>query len=185
MKSLYRAITWTTFIPFMFAHPAFANAAPLSFDCDVPPDHYSSVSEDVTGLMTISGTVKLVQMRSGNNVPVAGARLVSADGKNSTGFQLIAGSAHGKQFSIVLNTKRGDDLRSSTVGQIGAGGAVTFSLSLSESGQVTLLIDGASFNADFIPMPSGKEMAFCSTGQFKFSDLTFVTASAPASPSIP
>jgi hypothetical protein len=177
----FRSTTWKTFTALLLACPTIANAAPLSFDCDVPPDHYSSVSEDVSGQMIIGGTVELVQMRSGNNLPVAGARLVSTDGKSGAGFQLVANSANAKHFNIVLNTKRGDDLKSNTVGQIGTREAISFNLSVSDLGKVTLLIGGTTFNADFIPMPSGKEMAFCSTAQFKFSNLMFAVAGEPTS----
>lgn len=156
---------------------ASAFAAPLSFDCDVPPDHFSSVSEELTGAPAISGTVKVVQMRSGNNLPVAGARLVSADGINSVGLQLVAASIHAKQFDIVLNTKRGDNIQRSTVGQVATDVAVPFSLSLSADGKVTLLVGTSSFNADFMPIPHGKAMAFCSTAQFKFTGLAFSTTS--------
>ncbi len=160
----------------LVAYPTFANAAPLSFDCDVPPDHYSSVSQEASGQMTISGTIESVQMRSGNNLPVAGARLVSADGKSSTGFQLVADSAHAKQFNVVLNTQRGEDLQSHTVAQVGIAGTIPFNLAVSESGTVTLLISGTAFNVKFMPISSGNEMAFCSTGQFKFAHLMFSTA---------
>jgi hypothetical protein len=175
----FHLTTWKALTILLLAYPTFANAAPLSFDCDVPPDHYSSVSQEASGQMTIGGTVELVQMRSGNNLPVAGARLVSADGKSSTGFQLVADSVHAKQFNIILNTKRGDDLQSNTVGQVGIGGSIPFSLTVSDLGKVTLLISGTAFNADFIPILSGNEMAFCSTGQFKFSNLLFSAAGEP------
>ncbi len=89
-------------IAFLLTCPAFAHGTPLSFDCDVPPDRYSSVTQDVNGPMMISGTVEPVEMRSGDNLPVAGARLDSVDGQSRTGFQLVAPSARAKQFHIVL-----------------------------------------------------------------------------------
>lgn len=150
-----------------------AYAAATAFDCDVPPDHFSSVSQDVAGLMAIRGTVQVVQMRSGNNLPVAGARLVSADGNNSIGFQLIAASARAKKFDIVLNIKRSDDFKRSTVGQISADASIPFSLSVDKTGRAMLSISGNEFSVNFIPMSDGKEMAFCSTAQFKFSGLLF------------
>jgi hypothetical protein len=181
MKAFHLS-TWKTFMGVLLAYPTVASAAPLGFDCDVPPDHYSSVSQDASGQMTISGTVEPVQMRSGSNLPVAGVRFTSPDGKSSTGFQLVADSPRARQFSIVLNTRRGDDLRSNTVGQVGIGGAIPFSFTLSDSGKATLLVSGTIFNTDFVPMPSGTEMAFCSTGQFKFSNLIFSTAGEPTTP---
>ena len=156
---------------------ASALAAPLSFDCDVPADRYSSVSEDLTESPAITGTVEAVQMRSGANLPVAGARLVSADGSNSVGLQLVANSTHAKLFDIVLNTERGNNLQRRTVGQVDAKVAIPFSLTLSATGKVTLLIGTSIFNADFVPIPAGKAMAFCSTAQFKFTGLAFSTSS--------
>ena len=133
-----------------YSAPAFA--APTAFDCDVPLDHFSSVSQDVVGPMRISGSVQVVQMRSGNNLPVAGARLVSSDGNNSVGFQLVAASAHAKQFDIVLNTKRGDDLKRSTVAQIATDASAPFLLSLDDTGKATLAIGASNFSASHLEL---------------------------------
>ena len=150
-------------------------AAATSFDCDVPPDHFSSVSQDVIGPLMISGSVQLAQMRSGNNLPVAGARLVSSDGNDAVGFQLVAASPHAKQFDVVFNTKRGDDLQRNTVGQVAAeaNAPVSFSLTLDKAGRAVLAVGGVNFSASFMPLTSGREMAFCSTAQFKFTGLLF------------
>ena len=148
-----------------------ALAAPLAFDCDVPPNHYSSVSQDVAGPIVIGGTVQVVEMRSGNNLPVAGARLVSADGNDSVGFQIIAASARAKQFEVVLSTKLGSDVKQSTVAQIPADASIRFSLSLNKAGHAVLAINESKFGTSFMPLPTGKAMTFCSTGQFKFSEL--------------
>ncbi len=150
-----------------------ALAAPIAFDCDVPPNHYSSVSQDVAGSIMIGGTVQAVEMRSGNNLPVAGARLLSADGNDSVGFQLVAASARAKQFDVILSTKLGNDVRQSTVAQIPADPSIRFSLSLNKAGSAVLAINRTEFSASFMALPTGKAMAFCSTGQFKFSDLSF------------
>ena len=123
--------------------------------------------------MTIRGSVQPIQMRSGNNLPVAGGRLVSSDGKNSVGFQLIAASSDAKQFDVVLNMRRGDDLSRATIAKVLIDTNVPFSLSLRETGKVTLSIAGKDFNADFIPISNGKGMVFCSTAQFKFVGVLF------------
>ena len=148
-------------------------AGPLSFDCDVPPDHFSSVSQDLTGAAAIGGTIERVQLRSGNNLPVVGARLVSIDGTRSAGVQFIAQDVGAKQFDIVLNVKNGASVQRSTVGRIDVGKAIRFSLAIGESGKVKLTVGGENFIADLAPMPASKAMVFCSTGQFKFSELVF------------
>lgn len=150
-----------------------AYAAAIEFDCDVPRDRFSSVSQDIVGPLAIKGSVQAVQMRSGKNLPVAGARLVSADGNNSVGFQLVAASVKAKKFDIVMNIKQGDDLRRGTVAQIATDASVSFNLSVDDTGKATLAIGESTLEASFIPLSGGKAMAFCSTAQFKFAGLIF------------
>ncbi len=164
----------------MVSDMCVANAATIDFDCDVPPNHFSSVSQETTGPLGISGLIELKEMRSGENLPLAGARLVSADGTLSTGFRLMAASPRAKQLDIKLNTKRGEVINEVVLGQVDAKASVPFNFSLSEAGKVVLTIGGSTFGADFIPIVNGKEMAFCSTAQFKFTKLLF-SGAAPAS----
>ncbi|WP_174274169.1 hypothetical protein [Sphingomonas bacterium] len=163
----------------LFASPTIS-ATPTDFDCDVPADHFSSVSQAVVSPISIKGVIDLVQLRSGNNLPVAGVRLVSTDGANSAGFRLVASSAGAKKLDVRLNTKRGDVMKEDVAGQVDAKATVPFALSLSSSGQVTLTVSGSSFVADFVPIGSGKAMAFCSTAQFKFTNLIFGSESSTA-----
>jgi len=172
--------TWVpkSFLPLVlliYSTSAFSaqSSAPIDFDCDVPADHFSSVSQDLSGLLTISGSVRVIVMRSGYNLPVAGARIVSPDGKSSVGFQLVAASSHAKQFDVVLNTERGGDFKRRTVAQGPAQTAIPFRLSLADSGKATLVIGSMAFDADFHPLTSANGMAFCSTAEFKFTGLAF------------
>lgn len=123
--------------------------------------------------MMIEGYVQLVQTRSGANLPVAGARLVSSDGNSSVGFQLVLSSPRAKQFDVILNIQRGGDLKRVALAKIATDASVPFSLSLADTGKVTLTIGDSGFDADFIPLTGGKAMAFCSTAQFKFAGLLF------------
>ena len=112
-------------------------------------------------------------MRSGDNLPVAGVRLASADGQSSAGFQLVAASKRAKQFDVVLNTRRDGDAKRQTLGQISTQGAIPFRLSLADNGKVTLVIGSMSYDADFAPLSNANGMAFCSTAQFRFTELVF------------
>lgn len=145
----------------------------IRFDCDVPADHYSSVSQDLVGVPMIKGSVRAIELRSGNNLPVAGARIVSADGKRAVGFQLIAASPRAEQFDVVLYTKAGESSNRRTVTVVAAKSDSQFSLGIADTGKATLVIGGTGFDAEFEPMPGASGMVFCSTGQFKFSDLAF------------
>lgn len=150
-----------------------ANAALFEFDCDVPANRYSSVSSQGDQLLSISGIITPISYRSGKFEPVAGALLGDSDGANTTTFQLVATSRRPKHLVILTNIKRGEDVRSGQVGTIRADEPVPFSMSLSESGMVQITIADQTFNHEFMPLSSGKEMLFCSTGQFKFSEIAF------------
>ncbi|WP_344694271.1 hypothetical protein [Sphingomonas cynarae] len=166
-------VTRTLSALMMVFHMYPASASTIDFDCDVPKNHYSSVTQDINGPISVSGIIELVEMRSGDNLPLAGVRFVSADGLISTGFRLMASSEHAKQFDIKLNTKSGESFKEILLGQVDVKESVPFTFSLSQAGKVAINIGGITFGADFIPIVDGKEMAYCSTAQFKFTKLLF------------
>lgn len=155
--------------------PAFSQTTSpgMTFDCDVPADRYSSVTQDLIGVPTIRGSVRAMELRSGNYLPVAGARIVSSDGKQSVGFRLIAASPRAERFDVAFETRSGGVSNPRTVAQVAAKSDIQFSLSLSDAGKATLVLDGMDFEVEFEPLQSASGMAFCSTAQFKFSDLVF------------
>lgn len=157
-------------------------ASPLKFDCDVPPDKFSSISQEIEGVSSITGTIQVIELRSGKNLPVAGARLVSADGTSSVGLQLVADSVRAKTLDVVFNRKRGESIEREVVGQIDLGSPIRFGLAVSPVGQATLTVNGSAYDAGFVALPVGTAMAFCSTGQFKFSDLRISEGSGIAAP---
>jgi len=153
--------------------PEAAQASTLDFDCDVPPNHFSSVSSEIIGSPTISGSVQAAELRSGKNLPVAGVRLTSADGTSRLGFQLVAASRRAKKFDIALNLIRNGKLQRQIVGQVESRSVISFSFSLSPTGIVVLSIGENRYGADFQPILESRAMAFCSTGQFEFTNLAF------------
>lgn len=152
-----------------------ASAATLDFDCDVPANRFSSISAHIDGAPTIVGTVLAAELRSGDNLPVAGSRIVSADGAASLGFQLVAPSQRSSKFDIILNLNHNNDPQRKVVGQIDVTTAIPFRLSLATTGKVSLTIGDKRFDADFTPMSDSRAMIFCSTGQFKFTNLSFAS----------
>lgn len=150
-----------------------ASASTIDFDCDVPKNHYSSITQDINGPISVSGIIELVEMRSGDNLPLAGVRFVSANGLISTGFRLMASSERAKQLDVKINTKSGEAFKEVVLGQVDVKDVVPFTFSLSQAGRIALNIGGRTFGADFIPIVDGKEMAYCSTAQFKFTKLLF------------
>jgi len=175
-RRIFRIAVWSG----LLASPAICAASPLKFDCDVPADRFSSVSQETAGPLAISGTVALILSREGKYLPVAGALIESSDGSRSVGFQLIAPSAHRSEFNIIFNVNTGDGPKRYTVGQVDMQTPARFSLAISDAGKISLAIGDKSFDGGTMALSGGKMDVFCSTGQFKFSDLNF---SNPAEPS--
>lgn len=168
-------------------HSAGALAAvPLAFDCDVPADHFSSVTQDLEQpSASIQGVVQVREMRSGNNLPVAGARIADRTTKNMLGFQLVAASPKADSFDVVLNKQLEGKLQKFGVGQVLAKATISFQLTVDGSGKGSLIIDGKEADFEFPPLSGSKAMVFCSTGQFKFSELRFQDGTSDPAPSKP
>ena len=83
------------------AVPAYS--APLEFDCDVPADRFSSVSQDVANGGSVSGTIRVDQLRKGKNLPVVGAGIFSPEKRAISGFQLVASDTRARSFDIMFN----------------------------------------------------------------------------------
>lgn len=153
--------------------PSYAYAAGLAFDCDVPADRYSSVTGSDSS-QGISGTITPVLGRSGNNVPLAGVKLVDAASTASVAIRMVATSKKANVFDVVLNISLGGENREAVVGKIEGMGPVPFRLTIDSQGSVT-----AAFGQIVVPplpIAAGAQttaMVFCSTGQFKFSELAF------------
>lgn len=161
-------------------------AVPLAFDCDVPADHFSSVTQDLEQpSVSLQGVVQVREMRSGNNLPVAGARIADRNTKNMLGFQLVAASPKADFFAVVLNKQVEGKLQKFGVGQVPAKAAISFQLTVDGSGKGSFIVDGKEADFEFPPLSGSKAMVFCSTGQFKFSELLFQDGTSGQAPSKP
>ena len=160
-----------TAISALAAVPAYA--AQLEFDCDVPADHFSSVSQDVANGGGVSGTIRVDQMREGNNLPVAGAGIFGPEKRAIAGFQLVASDTRAKSFDIFFNVAHDGDAKKGKAGEVDASSAIAFNISLSVTGKAILTVNGSQFQADASAISGGRAMAFCSTAQFKFTNLIF------------
>lgn len=166
-----RAMTCCTGLVLALTSPA--RATPLSFDCDAAPDRFSSISQALDGSAAVTGTLTTKEMRTGGYLPVAGVRFFSADDKNGTGFQIVGDVDRPGLFDVILNIWRDGVLTSDPVGQVALTAPSPFEFGLSATGLASLRIGGTHFETKFMPMREGKVMVFCSTAQFKFTDLDF------------
>lgn len=148
-----------------------ASSAPIDFECDVPPNRFSSVDQAFgEAPVALTGKVSLVLARKGNYRAVAGARLSSADGANSIGFQIIGDGTPDGGFSIVMNSKRAGASKRSEIGTLrGAVPDLAFSISLARDGKAEVRVGDRVGTAALDPVASGKGRVFCSSGQFGFA----------------
>lgn len=163
----------------LLACAAPVSAVPLDYDCDVPADSYSSVSALGDTGFSIGGTVVAVQKRSGKNLPVAGARITSVDGKASAGLQLVSTSEKNNKFDVVVTLNVGGGVRRGVAGQIDLDQPSSFFVQVSKDGRFVLRVGNIDTGMNFVPIGSGKMMVFCSTGQFKFTNLVFGAGDEP------
>ena len=150
-----------------------ACAAQLEFDCDVPANHFSSVSQDVTDGGGVSGTIRVDEMRKGDNLPVVGAGIFGPEQNAIAGFQLVAANDRAKVLDIIFNVSQDGTIKKGSVGKVDASSAIAFNISLSATGKAVLTVNGNQFQADASAISGGRAMAFCSTAQFKFTNLIF------------
>lgn len=164
-ETLLLALALSSFTP--------AQAALLEFDCDVPANHFSSISQDILNYGRINGTIRVDEMRKGNNLPVAGAGIFGPDRHAFASFQLVAMNNRSKSFDIIFNTYDTGEYNHKKVGEIDATSAIAFDISLAADGKAVLVMNGKRFEAYASPISGGRAMAFCSTAQFKFTNLAF------------
>jgi hypothetical protein len=148
-----------------------ASAAPIDFECDVPPNRFSSVDQPFNAApVTLAGKVSLVLARKGNYRALAGARLSSADAANSIGFQIIGDGKPDGGFSIVMNSKRAGAAKRSEIGALpNAVPDLAFAISLAPDGKAEVRVGDHVGRAALDPIAAGKGRVFCSSGQFGFA----------------
>ncbi|MGB7408371.1 MAG: hypothetical protein WA908_07685 [Pontixanthobacter sp.] len=152
---------------------ATAQAAPLTFDCNAPTETASAIANAAQMPPAISGTITPNRARPGRQLPMVGAQLISPDGQSEVGFVLTLPAANSQFMDVSLIVRRGSQSDNRRVGQIDVNNPIPFRLYVDPAGVANIEIQGRSFNSGFVPIVSGTESVFCSTGQFTFTNLRF------------
>ena len=150
-----------------------AHAAPLTFHYNAPGDDAAALENVAQMPPAISGTITPNRSRPGRDVPTVGARLASPDGQNEVGFVLTLPAPQSQFMTVSLIVRRGTQIDNRAVGQIDVNNPIPFQLFVDPSGNATIEIQGRAFNSGFVPLVSGTETVFCSTGRFTVSNLRF------------
>jgi len=100
----------------------------------------------------------------------------STDGLNSVGFQLVLAAPDAKALDLVLVARNNGKLERRALRAVPLGGTVPFTIVLPASGQGGRFVLGeTAINLSFANLKSGSAMAFCSSGQFRFTGLEVVS----------
>ena len=150
-----------------------AQAAPLTFDCNAPADLATGMSNAAQMPPAISGTITPNRSRPGRALPMVGAQLVSPDGQSEVGFVLTLPEPTSLYMDVALVVRRGGQTDNRRVGQIDVRNPIPFRLFVDPSGNANIEIQGRGFNSGFVPIVTGSESVFCSSGQFTFTNLRF------------
>jgi hypothetical protein len=153
-----------------------AQAAPLSYDCDTTPGHYSELKQVQSGpAYRISGRIAANELASDKRwAPGANVTVESADEQNRAGFRLIAPTRKAP-LDVVLSITKAGKTETQTLGQIGLSEELAFVVTVAE-GRVRVEIGTMRGEAP-VDIGAGASVAVvCSTGNFHFNDLRFSDA---------
>jgi len=148
-------------------------AAPLTFDCDASSGVVSSVGNLAQTAPAISGIITPKRARSGQMIPSVGAQIDAPDGRSTAGFLLTLRNPDDQEMDVNMIVERGSQKDSRKVGTVGVNSPIPFRVFVDQNGVATIFIRDQSWSAPFMRLIGGKELVFCSTGQFTVGDLRF------------
>lgn len=155
--------------------PSGASAAALSFDCDVPEAHSSSVGGQLGPGVLVTARITAVKLRPTKTPPVAGVLVTANGGRNALGIRVILPRPDAAALQVVLvGVNEGKPVQQ-VVKEIPLNGSANFALELDPAGIGRLAIDDKVIPTTFANMGLGKATAFCGSGQFRIDNLQFTT----------
>jgi hypothetical protein len=153
-----------------------AQAAPLSYDCDTTPGHYSELKQVQSGpAYLISGRIAANELATDKRwAPGANVTIESADGQNRAGLRLLAPTRMAP-LDVVLSITKAGKTEVQTLGHVGLSEELAFVVTVAE-GRARVEIGTMRGEAP-IDIGAGASVAVvCSTGNFHFNDLQFSDA---------
>ncbi len=150
--------------------PVTVQAAPMTFDCDTPTDRASAVTIPIGSSMRASGSLTAKAFRPGKSGSLGGFAVNSTDGKNAVGIQLMA-TADGSALNLILVTKDNGKIARRALFAVPTNTSLPFSVAVGADGKGSLTAGQATLPLQFAGLQSGNAQAFCSSGQFLFSNL--------------
>ena len=153
-----------------------ADAAPLSYDCDTTPGHYSELKQVQSGpAYRISGRIAANELATDKRwAPGANVMIESADGQTRAGLRLLAPTRRAP-LDVVLSITKAGKTDVQTLGHVGLSEELAFVVTVAE-GRARVEIGTMRGEAP-VDIGAGASVAVvCSTGNFHFNDLRFSDA---------
>jgi hypothetical protein len=165
------ALAATLFL--MLPLPATAFAAPITYGCDTPADHFSAIEQQVSlNSFSIKGSIQPNEFRKGKYSPLAQIYLQSPDEKYRWAMQVIALEAKAKEAFVFLDmTDNGKDSEPFPIGTVKLGEKLSFDVSVTEGKKIKFKIGDMDGNPELNLGAQATLNIICSTGDFVFSDL--------------
>jgi hypothetical protein len=150
-----------------------AIAAPITYGCDTPADHFSAIEQQVQlKSFSIKGSIQPNEFRKGKYAPMAQIYLQSPDEKYRWAMKVIALDAKAKNAFVFLEmTENGKVSEPFPIGSVKLGEKLSFDVSVIEGKTIKFKIGDMDGNPE---LNLGSESALniiCSTGDFVFADL--------------
>jgi hypothetical protein len=143
------------------------------FDCDVPAGKFSEWDQTILSKGAhLSGTIQMMEARKDPKwIPAASVFLVDGENLSAVGFQVVLYKSDSINVSLSMLGLGGESGRFTLATRPWEGKLIPFTLDLSDQGNLTLHLDGASRTVSVNPFRLKKVKLSCSTGQFKFRDV--------------
>lgn len=150
-----------------------ASSALLSYDCDTPSGRFSELTQVQPGpSYRIAGRVAAHELRPDKRWPsVAAIRVESADEQVRIMIEVTAESGADGPLALSLRTIDGLENEVRLLGEAPVGDALAFSLVVAD-GKARIEIGGRRGEAPADVGPSATVGVGCSTGSFRFEQLT-------------
>lgn len=154
-----------------------ANATPITYGCDTPADRFSAIEQNVDlKNFSIKTSIKPVEFRKGKYSPLAQIFLESMDEKSRWALQVIAPDYKSKKAMVLLNmTVDGKTDEPFLIGNVNLGEQLPVSVTVTEGSKINFKVGDIDGNPEMKLGDQAKLNIICSTGDFVFSDLEWMS----------
>ena len=154
-----------------------ANASLMTYGCDTPADRFSAIEQTVDlKSFSIKTSIQPNEFRKGKYSPLAQIYIESMDEKSLWAVQVIAPDHKSKTALVYLNmTEDGKASEPFLIGKVNIGQQLPIEVSVTDGYKINFKIGELDGNPELKLGDQAKLNIVCSTGDFVFSDLEWIS----------